>query len=64
MNNEIYQKQFEDRKRYTELILQSTANNKIIIAGPGTGKSFTFKQILQTKRDNKLAITFINNLAV
>ena len=61
-NNE-HQAQIEERKKYTDLILNSTAKNKVVIAGAGTGKSFTFKSLLTTKGNNSLALTFINNLA-
>jgi len=59
----LHDQQKQDREKYSTLIIQSTARNKIIIAGPGTGKSFTFKKFLETKSGVNLAITFINNLA-
>jgi superfamily I DNA/RNA helicase len=59
----IHNQQNADRTRYTDLIIQSTARNKVIIAGPGTGKSFTFRKLLETKTGDNLALTFINNLA-
>ena len=62
-NQNICEYQAKDRKRYTDLIIRSTAKHKIIIAGPGTGKTFTFKELLKTKSGNNLALTFINNLA-
>jgi hypothetical protein len=39
-NDEQHRVQTEDRVRYTQLIIQSPARNKVIVAGPGTGKSF------------------------
>jgi hypothetical protein len=39
-NDEQHRVQTEDRVRYTQLIIQSPARNKAIVAGPGTGKSF------------------------
>lgn len=59
----IHDQQNADRTRYINLIIQSTAKNKIIIAGPGTGKSSTFRKLLETKSGDNLALTFINNLA-
>ena len=59
----LHDQQKQDREKYSTLIIQSTARNKIIIAGPGNGKSFTFKKFLETKNGENLAITFINNLA-
>ena len=58
-----HDQQNADRTRYTNLIIQSTAKNKIIIAGPGTGKSSTFRKLFETKSGDNLALTFINNLA-
>jgi superfamily I DNA/RNA helicase len=55
--------QEKDRKRYSELIIDSTAKKKIIVAGAGTGKTYTFQELLKGKNGNALALTFINNLA-
>ena len=52
-----------DRKRYSDLIINSPARKKIIVAGPGTGKTFTFRELLKGRNGNALALTFINNLA-
>ncbi len=59
----LHQKQKGDRNECTRLILDSRTKNKIIVAGPGTGKSFTFQELLKTKGRNGLALTFTNNLA-
>jgi superfamily I DNA/RNA helicase len=53
----------EDRKRYSDLIINSSARKKIILAGAGTGKTFTFQELLKGKNGDALALTFINNLA-
>ena len=55
--------QENDRKRYSDLILNSPAKKKIIVAGAGTGKTTTFQELLKGKNGNALALTFINNLA-
>ncbi len=61
--NGIKAKQAEERRKCLEKILRSTATKKLIVAGPGTGKTFTFGQILQAQRAaNNLAMTFINKL--
>jgi superfamily I DNA/RNA helicase len=55
----------EKCEKYTEAILYSTCNKKIIIAGPGTGKSFLFKKIcraFQCNSRNVLVLSFINEL--
>ena len=54
--------QEEDRKRYSDSIINSPAKKKIIVAGAGTGKTFTFQKLLKQKDGNALALTFINNL--
>ena len=55
-----------ERARCTDLILESKEDKKLIIAGPGTGKSFLFQQICkQYSRDTDariLVLSFINEL--
>lgn len=50
----------------TQAVLSSSCAKKIIVAGPGTGKSFLFQEIcesIQKKEGNKtLALSFINEL--
>jgi superfamily I DNA/RNA helicase len=52
----------EDRSKYSKLILDSKSERKLIVAGPGTGKTFTFKGVLKTKEERGLVLTFIRNL--
>src|SRR3989442_541758 len=53
-----------ERKQCLENILASKARWKLIAAGPGTGKTHTFREILaQRAGGNNLAITFMNKLA-
>lgn len=54
--------QEKDRKKHSELIINSSARKKIIVAGPGTGKTYTFKELLKQTGGKALALTFINNL--
>lgn len=49
------------RKRHTDAILESKSRKKIVVAGPGTGKTYLFKTILQSTTKN-LTLTFINTL--
>ncbi|MDD4220253.1 MAG: UvrD-helicase domain-containing protein [Sphaerochaetaceae bacterium] len=52
-----------ERDKYTELIINSPAQKRIIVAGPGTGKTTTFQKVLaQTDSKNNLVLTFINRL--
>lgn len=56
-------KQVEERRASLEAILASNSPRKLIVAGPGTGKSFTFQELLKLKPGPNLALTFINVLA-
>ena len=51
-----------DRQRFLDALLESDAHLKLIVAGPGTGKTYSFRRLLETKPDPKLVLTFINNL--
>lgn len=46
-------------------ILRSRSSNRLIVAGPGTGKTFTFKKVINSlpQGSKVLAFTLINNLA-
>jgi hypothetical protein len=50
-----------ERQRYIDKILQSKSQKKIVVAGPGTGKTFLFKEVLRDKK-TALTLTFINSL--
>jgi superfamily I DNA/RNA helicase len=53
-----------ERKRAeaTAAIVESTASKRLVIAGPGTGKTHTFAEALRAAGQGGLAITFIRNL--
>lgn len=55
-------KQEQERDKFTNAILNSLSTKKIIVSGPGTGKTYTFYQLLKKKNGVCLALTFINNL--
>lgn len=59
----LLKKQEVERSTSTAKILDSVHPRKVIVSGPGTGKTFTFKEVLKAKSGNCLALTFINNLA-
>lgn len=55
----------EERKEILKKITTSTASRKLILAGPGCGKTFTFKELLKLQSatpEDSLSITFINVL--
>lgn len=55
--------QESDREYYLQKILSSTAEKKLIVAGPGTGKTHTFQELLKESGSKKnLVLTFINRL--
>ena len=49
------------RKKHVDAILNSTSNKNIVVAGPGTGKTYLFKMILEGKKDT-LTLSFVNAL--
>jgi superfamily I DNA/RNA helicase len=49
------------RSQHVRDILDSASRKKVIVAGPGTGKTFLFREILQGKA-NCLTLTFVNAL--
>jgi superfamily I DNA/RNA helicase len=56
-----YAKAIEERNNYVKSILESTSRKKVVVAGPGTGKTYLFSQLLQGK-SKSLVLTFVNSL--
>jgi len=52
----------EDRERHIQAIAGSTNAKNLAVAGPGTGKTYTFRRIAETAPGTKLVLTFIRNL--
>jgi superfamily I DNA/RNA helicase len=50
-----------DRRRFVDAVVNSAAQKKIVVAGPGTGKTHLFKRILQNKKKAP-TLTFVNSL--
>jgi SpoVK/Ycf46/Vps4 family AAA+-type ATPase len=50
-----------ERTQHVDAIVRSPARKKIVVAGPGTGKTFLFKAILRDTRDS-LTLSFVNSL--
>ncbi len=52
-------------KAAVEAVLSSPSKKKLVIAGPGTGKTTLFKQMLELapgEPDQRIVLTFVNNL--
>lgn len=61
--DELIKIQKDEREKCLKAILTSTASKKIIVAGAGTGKTFTFKEVLRANPTGEnLAMTFIRLL--
>jgi len=56
-----YAKAIAERNEYLQRILTSQSAKKLVVAGPGTGKTHLFKEILRN-RPKSLTLTFINAL--
>jgi hypothetical protein len=52
------------RSTYTKAILDSKAHKKLIVAGPGTGKTYTFTEVFKQRPGKNLALTFLKSLVV
>jgi superfamily I DNA/RNA helicase len=61
--NDLSYKEKEERNKYLQLIIESDSPKKLIVSGPGTGKTYTFKELFQhSGSSNNLALTFIRKL--
>src|ERR1035437_4027395 len=61
--DELKRHQKVERARHLQSILDSKSKKKVIVAGAGTGKTFTFGQVLmKCAGGNNLAMTFIRKL--
>lgn len=60
---EILAHQKDQRSLSARQVIDSTSSKKIIVSGPGTGKTYIFNEIIKRHPGQCLAITFINNLA-
>lgn len=56
-----YTKISEERSKHVESLLSSESQKKVVVAGPGTGKTYLFNRILEGKK-NSLTLTFVNSL--
>lgn len=60
-SKEKYDAARHKRQRYVDAVLKSSSRKKIVVAGPGTGKTYLFREILKNKKKS-IALTFINSL--
>src|ERR1017187_2036026 len=56
-----YAKAKRQREEYVDAVLNSNSRKKIVVDGPGTGKTHLFKRILE-KQKGALTLTFVNAL--
>ncbi|HYI29719.1 MAG TPA: UvrD-helicase domain-containing protein [Bradyrhizobium sp.] len=56
-----YEKARADRKQSVEAILHCKSDKRIVVAGPGTGKTHLFKEALKGK-NAALTLSFVNSL--
>lgn len=56
-----YEQSQKERSEYVDKILTSISSKRVVVAGPGTGKTYLFKEILKNK-NNALTLTFVNSL--
>jgi superfamily I DNA/RNA helicase len=65
-DSDEYKTHSDKRAAYSKEVLQSDSSKKIVMAGPGTGKSFLFQQIAKQYigegKEKILVLTFINEL--
>jgi superfamily I DNA/RNA helicase len=60
---DVKARQATERENCLQAILDSPARRKLVIGGPGTGKTYTFRRVLERcPGGNNLAMTFINAL--
>ncbi len=59
----LHKKQKDERTAQTEEIVNSTEKKRLIVSGPGTGKTFIFEAVIKKNpTGKKLVLTFIRRL--
>jgi superfamily I DNA/RNA helicase len=56
-----YKRAEDERAKYVNAVLASKSAKKVVVAGPGTGKTHLFKKVLEGT-EKSLTLTFINAL--
>ncbi|UUY01591.1 UvrD-helicase domain-containing protein [Svornostia abyssi] len=62
-DNSSHEAMAAGRTAASNAVLSSESTKRLLVAGPGTGKSFTFQQALKAAGGQGLGLTFIRNLA-
>ena len=57
----IYKAAKQERQRHVDAVIGAAARKRLVVAGPGTGKTYLFKAVLEGKA-NTLTLTFVNAL--
>jgi len=60
-HSDKYARAKAERNKHVENVLKSGSRKKVVVAGPGTGKTFLFKEVLQGK-GKCITLTFVNAL--
>jgi superfamily I DNA/RNA helicase len=61
MSHEKYTKAKADRDKHAAAIIASASRKKLVVAGPGTGKTHLFKRVLTGKKKT-VTLSFVNSL--
>lgn len=64
MSDEELEEATRRRAETSDAIVNSGAGKKLIVAGPGTGKTYNFRRALEAAGGGGLALTFIKALVV
>jgi superfamily I DNA/RNA helicase len=56
-----YSKIKEERTKHVNNLVDSPSTKKVVVAGPGTGKTYLFSKVLNEKQST-LTLTFVNSL--
>ena len=66
MNDNNYEYHEKERASYSQKVISSTSSKRLVMAGPGTGKSYLFQQVakdlIEKSKTKILVLTFINEL--
>ena len=54
--------ELKTREQYTDELVNSDHRKKLVVAGPGTGKTTVFERVLKKQKEKGLVLTFINAL--